>query len=861
MPQARDEAGNIWEVDAQGNAVRLVSPGGSAAVGSVLSDPNAPLDAAVKQNQIANSNADNARADAAAARDATRMNAELYSKGLRIGANGQPEPIPGWVPPASIANKPTMTAKERADALQGYKDADAIDRVVADLRRRYTTGPGATKGISSLSDYLPTDSNRTFNDAGQRARGYVKRSLGFTGGEGNTLGESTMLYNPYLPEAGDRDVQILAKIDALEQLGRDARDKSISILGGIPDANGNIKPIEGDSSLPGANRFSGGGGSITNSPVGPAAPAGSTTKALDIPPAMQAELNQYLAGVPRGQLQEAQFRDVLAHLNEKYGVGSGAQDVSNWVRYYNEQRGPINATIPGTEVPMSSVDQIRNNAINNPAGAAAAGYLNTAGFGIPQALAPTQTEALSNEQALPFALGQVGGALTGTSLLAGAGRNTIGRLAPRTLGGGARGMFGRNLATDAAFGGIYGGVTEGDPLTGAVAGTVGSAAGQGIGAGVGKALTGGGSAAANYLRGRGIPLTAGQALGGSGRFGNMVKGIEDRLSGVPIIGDMVNARRLEGLRAFNEQALGEVAGGQVPAIGAPGIDDLRPRVSSMYDQATAGVTVPVGPNLASDIGNAKALGASLPPDLASRFSTAMTNRVDPVIASGQMTGDQFQQVQRALKGYRAEAPKAGFEQDYRDALSAVSDALDGNMRTQGGQSVISGLDAANRSYRDLKVLEDAVTRARNGSRSGEVGVFTPSQLNDASAASARKFGGGQATTNRPFYELGSAGQDVLPSAVPDSGTTGRLATFALPAALGGGGLGVDSLFGTDNAAQSGLGLGLLLTIAGTKKGQEALVKAIMDRPASVRTLGSKIGKRQGMFGSAAAPFAIEQAAP
>lgn len=829
-------------------------------------NPNAALDAENTRGIISDRGADNARADAASLRDAERLEldrqnqkAALAQKGLRFNEAGELEQIPGWTPP------PTAEQAQQQRARAGQ--LRALREQLARVRELYSEGPGTTKGLAGLGDYLPTDANGRFNAA---AAGLGEIALGafrVPGVGSQSDAELRAFIEANRPSAGDRDTVIEEKLRNIENRLNSTLQESGINLDDRRDQQGGIGGVVGSGSSGGGDgggtpNWSWAGSPRVNGPVGDAAPAGSTTRNEAIPPQVQSAVDAYLASVPRGQLDQQAFAGFLNSLYEANGLGRiepGEYDA--FVKGYNTKGVGVDTRVRGREVPMSAMEQLRNSAVNNPVGGAVAGYLDTAGFGIPTALAGEQTDALARSQGLPYALGQIGGALTATSGLGAIGRNTVGRVAPRTLRGGSMGMFGRNLATDAAFGGIYGGTTEGDPLGGAGAAALGSVLGQAGGRALAGVAGGGGSAAARYLRGRNIPLTAGQALGGTGRIGNMVRGVEDQLAGMPVVGDMINARRLEGLRAYNENAFGDVAGQQITGTGPDAVEQLRPIVGNMYDRATAGVTVPVSGQLTSDLAQARALGSSLPPDLADRFERAMANRVDPVISTGQVSGTDYQQMRRALNNYRAEAPRAGFEQDYRDALGAVGSALDDNMRAGGGASVLRGLDEANDSYRRLKVLEDAVVRARNGSRSGEADLFTPSQLNDASVANARKFGGGQATTDRPFYDLGAAGQSVLPSRIPDSGTAGRLSTLALPGILGGGGAGLDYATGTDDLGKSGLALGALLTLGGTRTGQRALTAAIMDRPDSLRTLGQWLGRRQGMLGAAAAPLLIEQLGP
>jgi hypothetical protein len=84
---------------------------------------------------------------------------------------------------------------------------------------------------------------------------------------------------------------------------------------------------------------------------------------------------------------------------------------------------------------------------------------------------------------------------------------------------------------------------------------------------------------------------------------------------------------------------------------------------------------------------------------------------------------------------------------------------------------MQALGNANTAYRNLNILSDAVGRGINNE-----GLFMPSQLGAAAKANTTRFGGkiAAATPDRPFYELQRAGQEVLPSRVPDSGTAGRI---------------------------------------------------------------------------------------
>jgi hypothetical protein len=844
MGRARDEAGNIWETDAQGNPVRLVQQGQA----QMPADPTFPYQGAQAQAQAANVGADAAVNQAtigsqitSAAADATTKTRQSQTAGLPEGFMWGPDgqtavPIPGYT-------RQGLSPEVRSNAIQAYTDAAALERAAAEIERRYLEGPATTSGLASVQDYLPTDANKVFNDAGQQARGYVKRALGFTGGEGNTVAESSALYDPYLPTAGDRDAQIEAKIAKLRQLANDSRQKAITTLGGVPDGNGNIVPNAMTE-----NRFAQGGGQM-------AAGAGATEGAGSIPPEMQAEYEARLGSVMQnGRFDPAAYAALRSELDRKYGFpDTSSKSYLEWATDANKklERGgaTIGTTIPAPNVPLSGVDQFRNNLVSNPVGAGFAGALDMGGFGGVSALAPEQMAALSESQPLPMLAGQVAGSIGGTSALAKLGRETAGRFAPNLLGGGGRAQFARNLATDIGYAGAYGGISEGDPLTGAALGAVGSAGGQAVGRGLGAAVGGVAQApGVRELAQLNIPMTVGQRLGG------FAKGVEDKAISWPLVGDMIRARRAQGLEAFNRQAFNEAGspiGARVQDIGEEGIQALTDQVGDAYTNATQGTNVPFDQQFQTDFAGAVAQGQRLPPDLRRSLGEVLDARVAPITDTGAMTGDQFQQAIRALKATRNRPPSRfeGFEDDYRGAVTGAMDALEGQMMRGGGQDVVTGLGAANAANRNMRTIEDAARRAAGGSESGTPFVFTPNQLQRAGLATEKRYPG-----PRPFADLADAGQQVLPSRIPNSGTADRLMQAGMGTALlGGAGVG----YATDTqSAMAPAALTLALALGGTKTGQKALNAALFGRPAKAEMLGRAIKRRSGLFGSASLPLLI-----
>lgn len=819
--------------------------------------PQAAADLQRTQAGIAN---DGARLDIARQQlNLQRDQANKPPAGYRFKADGTLEPIPGGpADPRTLqaATKPALTAKERADAIAGYQSGSQLDRIVNQLEEQYKVGPGSTSWARGFLDYLPLTENQQFDRTGNAARGIVGSALGFTGGQLNTATEAEAAVGPYLPQSSDRDATILDKIARLKALAGDARNRSAAILGGVPDQNGVVTP-----QLPAGARNAMEQTFLTQGPGPAAAGAGATIGGQAIPQAYQDEHAKFIAqnlGSPTFADDYVAFRVAK---DQENGFGSNPEDYRNYATAISRQPAgsTLNTAIPPVPKQLSGVEQFRNNLVSNPTGAMVAGAADAGGFGIPSMLAGDQMSAIGDQNPLAMVVGQVGGSIFGAGALGKAGKMGIDGLSrglPRLAQTASKASpFARSLATDAAYSGIYGANTGQDPLMSAGLGAVGSTAGQGVGKALGTALAGPRlSRAVQALRSRGIPMTTGQQIGG------FAKSAEDAMTSLPGIGDLVNARRLEGLQALNREAFseaGQPVGARVSQIGEEGVAGLMDQIGNSYDQATAGVRVPLDPQFNADLGNVAQASRMLPPDYAGRFATAMDNRVGPIAQAGEMTGDAYQQAVRGLKGYRASAGQAapGFEGDYRDALSLAQDALTGQMQRGGGAGVVDGLSRADQAYRMTKVLQDAVRSAKGGSGSGEVQTFTGSQLQNAGYKAQSKFPG-----KRPFAALADNAQRVLPSKVPDSGTAKRMLTAALPTAIGGSaaGGGIGYMAGdTSQGAGTGAALAVLLAAGGTKAGQKALQKLLIDRPAVLKKVGRSIGKRKGLFGTASLPLLIE----
>lgn len=826
--------------------------------------PQAAADLSKTQADITNTAASTARTNIAAQVDA----AGLPYAGQIAAAQASKAAADAEAARQKAAQAAAADAT-RATALAGYRGHQQLDQLIADMEAKFKAGPGATTpgSLSSLEDFLPLTSNRVFNDAGNAARGQVIQALGFTGGQTNTPQEAAAAVGPYLPQASDTDAQILDKIQRLKDLSGRARDTAVAQLGGVPDANGRVAPVSlagTGTAMPASGGGSGSGPIPPNGLPpgwqGPSGPAGGVpsiatgaTRREDLPQ-VNAAIN---AGIRSGASNE-QINATIQALGGNPADPAQLDAARDYLRKNPGYKGSFgNAQ---REVPTNLYNQVSASPFG--AGAIAAGNAAVAGAlpsvaGIGSAItggdystardaARARLDGIAAARPGATLAGDVvGGALPVLGLEAGAARLGLGRFAAP--------------AAESAYGAVSGYNQNG--LTGAVTNAVAAPLtgmfGRALQRGVGNAIRGVRNADVQALNAAGVPLTIGQTVGNGGIVGNTIKGIEDRLSGIPVVGDAVRARRLEGFQGFNQaafdQGLAPIGATTNGLTGEAGIDAARAARSRAYSDVLDPVTLTADQPFMQDYGAAVQAGRQLPADMANRAEFTLRRageNFDP--QTGQLGGRDYQQAIRRFRreaGNNASLPN-GY--DFGQVMGQGEDAFTGLLGRQSPDT-IPAYNAANAANRNVEVLRDAVNRGRNGTRVGEPGYFAPSQLADAAAANARRFGNSAGTTNQPFFDLTRAGQRVLPSSVPDSGTAGRLAVLALPSLLGGAGIGAGAASGDAKAGgTAGLLAGALLAAGGSRTAQRALTRALIERPDFLVNLGDRVVTNPrigGMFGS------------
>lgn len=813
--------------------------------------------------------ADNRRADLGQA-------AELYKQGLRIGANGQIEVIPNWQPP------PGAVGGEENKQAQKNANLDALVKQINRVQDLYNQGlrDEPYSILSSLGDYLPTSENRQFDAAaaGLAEQGLAAFRVPGVGAQSDTELRQFVAANK--PDTSNFDSEIEEKLLQL----RNRVDATRASLGLPPAAWTGLPEKTKDDDEPAPPAVGAGPSGTPWDQVygGSEAPVtgggfGANSKNMPFSEATTKKYNEYFANAIAngGYLDPADFARVYADLGRQSAppgsdISPDTAAYEAFARAYNEQLKAVRAqtggkggTVPppgGLDVPMSTWEKVRHN---TALGASPViGATNAVTLGAVEGLAPDEMAALREHDNPYVRYGELGGEVAGTIY----GTNKIGkfgtaitkkalnpRLAARVLRGGGKAKFARNLATDATYGAGYGTVTEGDPLKGAAIAGVASTGGQTLGK-VGAGLIGGKqiSEAAMRLKKLGVPLTVGQSMGG------FAKNVEDMFVGTPFVGMPAGARRVEGLQAAL-RAAGEEAGAPIGAssksTGLKLIDDLNTAKTGAYTKATAGKAGPLDNAFISDITKLGAVRDQLLPDQQLVFNKLMTNRVVPLIKSGKMTGDDFQQIMREFKSARASPPTKSFEEQWRKATTGVMDAIEGQMSRIGGPQVAKDLSAANLSNRQINTLKKAMLAEKGGSKSGQNYLPTGSALQNAGWQNQLKYGG-----ERPFAQLADDMQEVLPNRVPDSGTARRIAQYALPGVVGAAGADYVSdnpMVNTgSDAAKATLATGALLAALGTRRGQKAVNALLTERPDAVRKFATSMGKRKGLLGSAFIPLLI-----
>lgn len=431
MPQARDEAGNIWEVDEQGRPVRLISRGNDQMV--VPSDPRKAaaqgLDDAYKQGQIA-----------------------AQGRGASLDAN--------TLSNTKYDNVTTM--RKDYNSLQVVKEYKAILPL---LMSGLTTKPNPQGDASLIYAYAKVmDPGSVVRESeGQAAANtasfwdakaeQIKKNMGFTDARG-------------LPEGAARGLRVemnnkVAQMSKAYDLQRQYYQKIAQENGfdpyqvvGPQDSEPFRKQYESAiKDLYGRSKQAG----------GEIATSGKYSRPEDV----------QFANMLNSAYKGGASYDVLNQMSQSAGRGSldSNPDFRRAVEARDAGRPNDYIITPGENGDLSKLQSALGEFANSPAGTFTASALNAGGLGIPQlAAGDAPFDAMRNQNWKSALGGDVVGGLVGTAGLA-KGLNIAGLSGLKSL-----------PAANVGYGTIFGANTnEDNRLAGAGIGAGASLAGEGIG--------------------------------------------------------------------------------------------------------------------------------------------------------------------------------------------------------------------------------------------------------------------------------------------------------------------------------------------------------------------------------------------
>lgn len=218
------------------------------------------------------------------------------------------------------------------------------------------------------------------------------------------------------------------------------------------------------------------------------------------------------------------------------------------------------------------------------------------------------------------------------------------------------------------------------------------------------------------------------------------------------------------------------------------IEQTRDAVSTTYDTALEGVTVPaqqLGQNMDTIFQGLTREHPLLPLEQHQQLFDYIRTRVGTLAqnSGGVLDGPMLKQIDSELGQHVRNLQRSTNAADktaapaWRDLQQGVRDALVGALPIEQAAK----LHSANAAYRQLLALEKSILPGASS--------FTPRQLERQLAKAGIK--------DTDLNTVSNAMTKTLPNTVPDSGTTERLLANALPAMLMGGGYGANEFgYGT-----------------------------------------------------------------
>ena len=273
----------------------------------------------------------------------------------------------------------------------------------------------------------------------------------------------------------------------------------------------------------------------------------------------------------------------------------------------------------------------------------------------------------------------------------------------------------------------------------------------------------------------GVLMTPGQRLGGK------FKDLEDAATSIPILGSFIKSGRANSLDSFNQavgrqalEPIGESLSGVRAGHGL--IDEVGTKLGNAYDSLLPNLQFTPDRQFSIDLNRVKnGIVARLPDQEAKQFDSVINGALAKRIGRTPMDGQSFKDAESELthfaNNYRG-SPNPQ-QRDLAYAIDGVTKAMrSGLERSNPAQA--QQLANINSGYAMFSRMRSAATR-----RVTSGGVFTPNDLLNAIKTGDKSAGKGSfARGDALMQTFAEAGQRVLPSSLPTSGTVERGATMA-----------------------------------------------------------------------------------
>jgi hypothetical protein len=262
-----------------------------------------------------------------------------------------------------------------------------------------------------------------------------------------------------------------------------------------------------------------------------------------------------------------------------------------------------------------------------------------------------------------------------------------------------------------------------------------------------------------------IPQTAGQRTGSRG-----LKYAESTLGG-----GRVSAALDAQSEAFTRAASNRI-GENSPHLDTGVINGARHRIGNDFNQVGLRNPIPPDPQVAIDLQRAvQDYVGSVPiaaPNV-QHLAVAISNR-----AANGIPGNTYNAFRSRLSRLTRNTNDPQLQAAYVDIRNALDDAMERNLQRTGNQADLDVFATARQQWRNLLVLENAMTTGPMAGR----GLLTPQHLEAAAAKGPNRTWYARGLSD--FSDLGKAAR-VGMEPMPESGSAARIGINAVPAAIGG----------------------------------------------------------------------------